>query len=136
MLPDDLRQLPYLVHTNRELGLMLRGTKPLAMFMDGARHFPDCVERYLRMFDRHVATGRFAKRVQVIPNSVERLAITEWHRIFYALPGEQWRIDAMIELRDRPGDWSEAREREEGRLLGYTEEQNDIWLARSSRLSR
>ncbi|MFK4491947.1 hypothetical protein [Bradyrhizobium sp. USDA 336] len=26
------RQLPYQVHTNRELGLMLQGTKPLAYF--------------------------------------------------------------------------------------------------------
>jgi hypothetical protein len=34
MHSEWLRQLPYLVHTNRELGLMLRGYKPLAYFMD------------------------------------------------------------------------------------------------------
>lgn len=49
------RQLPYLDHTNRELGLMLRGTKPLAYFMDIVGHEPDICIRYWRMFDRHVA---------------------------------------------------------------------------------
>ena len=131
MLPERLRQLPYLVHTNRELGLMLRGVKPLAMFMDGADCFPDCVVRYLRMFDRHAEAGRFVKRLQVIPSVDPRISIKEWHRIFYSLPAEEWRIDAMIELRARPGDWSADREREEGRLLGYTDEQNEIWQART-----
>ena len=129
MLTDGLRRLPYLVHTNREFGLMLRGVKPLAMFMDGADHFPDCVVRYLRMFDRHVAAGTFVKRLHVVPNMVERIPVKEWHQIFYALPGEEWRIDAMIELRSRPGDWSQEREREQGTLFGYTDWENDVWQA-------
>ena len=56
--PKRLRQLPYLVHTNRELGLMLRGIKPLAYFMDIIGQEPDICIRYWRMFDRHVAVGR------------------------------------------------------------------------------
>ncbi len=51
------------------------------------------------------------------------------HYIYFALPGEEWRIQAMIDLWARPGHWSRAKEREEGELLGYTPEQNDIWLS-------
>lgn len=52
MLPPALRSLPYLVHTDRELGLMLRGSKPLSIFSYTEGHEVDCVIRYLRMFDR------------------------------------------------------------------------------------
>ena len=58
MLSSLLRSLPYLVHTNRELGLMLAGEKPMASFVDGRGCFPEVVERYLRLFDRHVAERR------------------------------------------------------------------------------
>jgi hypothetical protein len=57
MLSEWLRQLPYLVHTNRELGLMLRGIKPLSYFMEAVGYEPDLCIRYWRMFDRHVAAG-------------------------------------------------------------------------------
>jgi hypothetical protein len=60
MLTKQLRQLPYLLHTNRELGLMLRGIKPLAYFADVAGREPDYLARYWRMFDRRcqrVSTG-------------------------------------------------------------------------------
>jgi len=39
------KMLPYILHTNRELGLMLAGKKPLAVFVDGQGCFPDFVER-------------------------------------------------------------------------------------------
>jgi hypothetical protein len=68
MLPG-LREHPYLIHTNRELGLMLKGTKPLAMFADGEDYFPEAVLRYLRMFDRHVESGRFTRRDMVAVDS-------------------------------------------------------------------
>jgi hypothetical protein len=60
MLSKWLRQLPYLVHTNSELGLMLKGTKLLAYFMEVVGREPDVCTRYWRMFDRHVAAGRLA----------------------------------------------------------------------------
>ena len=69
MLPERLRKLPYVVHTNRELGLMLRRAKPLAYFADIAGHEPECVVRYHRLFDRHVAAGRLIKR-----SDIERVA--------------------------------------------------------------
>jgi len=124
--------LPYQVHTNHELGMMLRGEKPLAVFVDGYDNFPTVVERYLRLFDRRVAAGQFVKREYVVPER-KRPAVLGWHTILYALPEEEWRIDAMIDLR-LSGEWSPAHEREEGRLLGYEEWQNDAWLSRFNRM--
>ena len=126
MLSERLRQLPYLVHTNRELGLMLKGRKPLAYFMDTIGHEPAICIRYWRMFDRHVALGRFIKRevIEVVPELSQR----EHRRLFYALPGHEWRIDAMLMLVNEPGAWSEDRERRFGELLGYDAWQMDYWL--------
>jgi len=49
-------------------------------------------------------------------------------RIFYALPSEERRIKALHDLRNQGRPWSEDDERREGQLLGYTEEQCDIWM--------
>src|ERR1700753_139986 len=116
-LPERLRQLPYLVHTNRELGLMLGGIKPLAYFSDTVGREPDICVRYWRMFDRHVAAGRLIKPQVVEPGP--GLPHMEYFRLFYALPGQEWRIDAMLVLLNEPGPWSDDRERRFGGLLGY-----------------
>jgi hypothetical protein len=120
--------LPYRVHTNRELGMMIRGEKPLAVFCDGYDDFPDVVLRYLRMFDRHVAAGRFVKREYVVPER-SHPKVRGWHTILYALPDEDWRIDEMIALRFNQ-EWSREAEREEGRLLGYSDWQTEVWMSR------
>jgi hypothetical protein len=130
MLPEQLRQLPYLVHTNRELGLMLRAIKPLAYFMEFVGREPDCLVRYLRLFDRHVAAGRLIKRE--VTEAFPKYSSLESRRIFYALPGQEWRVDAMLALFRQPGAWSLDRERRLGELLGYEEWQNDYWLRRRS----
>ncbi len=127
MTPTDSPPLPYLVHTNRELGLMLQGVKPLAKFADYEGHFLEVVLRYLRMFDRHVAAGRLVRRDEFFERAKGLV-----HHVYFALPGEEWRIQAMIDLTSRPGRWTLEREREEGELLGYTSEQNDIWISRQS----
>ena len=127
-LPAVLRRLPYKVHTNSELGLMLGGVKQLASFKDAYDGFPDCVLRYLRCFDRCVERGLLSKRDFVEPMSFPHLPhIRGMHTIFYTRPGEEWRIDAMIELMDRSGPWSAEREREQGALFGYEDWQNDVW---------
>jgi hypothetical protein len=123
-----LRDLPYLVHTNREFGLMLKRIKPLTYFAYIEGYEVNCVVRYLLMFDRHVEAGRFKKREVVKP--VPQLPHLSNHRIFYSLPREEWRIDSMLELVDRSGPWSNHREREFGTLLGYEEWQNEFWLSR------
>jgi hypothetical protein len=117
--------LPYLIHTNRELGLMLRGQKPLAMFAEEYDHTPDGLHRYLRMFDRHVAASRFVKRTHHVD-----AGRYQFRYIFYALPTEAWRIDRMIRLKEMPGLWTEEHEREEGELLGYEDWMNTFWVER------
>lgn len=123
MLNDLLRGLPYLVHTNRELGLMLAGAKPLACFADGKDCYPDVVSRYLRLFDRHVGTGRIIRR--------DHYSDANWgrcHRILFALPNEEWRIEAMLELILSKDQWTADKERRQGELLGYDNWMNDYWL--------
>lgn len=106
---------------------MLKGVKPLAVFTDWYDHRSDVLERYLRLFDRHAERGVFARREYV-----------QWHRrggwrgahvFLYALPHEEWRIDAMIELRADSYARTAVHERREGQLLGYEEWQNDHWIA-------
>jgi hypothetical protein len=116
---------PYIVHTNRELGLMLKGTKPLAMFYDAEGFWPDAVLRYLRLFDKHVASGRFIRRDHFAPPSIDFNYTL--HRVFFALPREEWRIDEMIQLK-QSHSWSSEHERREGELLGYEEWMNDFHL--------
>ena len=110
---------------------MLRGIKPLAIFSDSYDCFPDCVVRYLRCFDRCVDQGMFTKQEFVILVSLPHLPhVRGIHRIYYTLPGEEWRVSAMIELFDREGPWSAEREWEFGKLLGYEDWQNKIWAER------
>jgi hypothetical protein len=109
---------------------MLRGTKPLTVFSDWHGPRSDVIDRYLRMFDRHVDRGALVKRqYDQRPSHNDRPAV--WV-ILYDLPDQEWRIDEMIQLRSRlysGTQWSEEDERLEGRLLGYEEWQNDIWIA-------
>lgn len=123
MLNDLLTSLPYLVHTNRELGLMLAGKKPLASFADGRDRFPEVVSRYLRLFDRHVASGKIAR--------FDHFSEASWgdcHHILFALPGEEWRFQAMLDLVLCDEPWTIAHERRQGELLGYDDWMNDYWL--------
>jgi hypothetical protein len=128
---DDL---PYQVHTNRELLLMLAGTKPLAVFTGS---FPDVdpIELPEKPYQVHVDFGRIIKREQILPPDEKspkrkdvRLGI---RRLLYALPNEQWRIDAyllLLKTAEKAG-WNEGFERMEGSLLGYEDWQNDAYIA-------
>ena len=126
MLPESLRSRPYLVHTNRELGLMLSGRKPLAAFRWIEGYEVDAELRYLRMFDRHVRRGRFIRweRTQPVPKLPGVLDVS----VFYTLPGEEWRVEAYRELFSFTGKWTISHERRQGELLGYTDWQNDFHL--------
>ena len=128
---DSRFGLPYRVHTNFELGMMLRGEKPLTVFYDWEDAIHPAVKRYIRMFDRHVAAGRFVRRDVMTPRD-DALNVPGGWMVLFALPNEAWRIEAMIDLKKSlgPVDWSAAHERREGELLGYEDWQNDIWLAR------
>jgi len=125
---------PYKIHTNRELLLMLAGTKPLAAFTD---NYPSQDGLYIvpeREFEPHVKTGLIVKREEIIPprpgDPVLNGQRIGKRRVLYALRGEEWRIDAYILLwttADKTG-WNEGFERLEGSLLGYEDWQNDFHM--------
>lgn len=105
---------------------MLRGTKPLAVFADGYGFFPDCVLRYLRLFDRHVESGKLSKREFVIPTDANP-SVRGIHYVMYSLAAEEWRLDAMAELK-LSTTWSRDKERKEGELLGYSAAECDAYM--------
>lgn len=109
-LPD----LPYLIHTNREPGLMLKGVKPVARVSDAEGRFPELLLRYVRMFDRHVASGVFTRHDEMVPDH----EFGPLHHVYFARKGDEWRIGAMIDLLAPPGRWTRERERREGEWLG------------------
>lgn len=123
---DDL---PYRIHTDRELALMLAGTKPLASFVGAYPPNPQFEEIPERLFDPYVEAGKFIKRefVELISHGQVRCL----RRILYSLTSESWRIDAYILLLQIAGKtgWNEALERFEGALLGYEEWQSDAYFA-------
>lgn len=117
---------PYLLHTNRELLLMLDARKPLSVFADeeplpgsNSLLFPEA------KFDAYVAAGRFVKYEYAEPVDNCRRRV-RW--VFYALPEEAWRIKAYILLNEtsKRSGWNEGFERMEGSLLGYSDQENDI----------
>jgi hypothetical protein len=133
-LPSHLSEktLGYPIHTNRELGMVLRREKPLAIFSEVKDAFPEVLLRYLRMFDRHAQSGELVRREhrETVDIRDERRTVLT---ILYALPEEAWRIDAMLDLRRSASAWTMEDERQEGMLLGYTDAQNDAWIASRTR---
>ena len=111
--------LSYQIHTNRELDLMIAKSKPMAVFYKnikeefdiyGGQNFEELYKKY-----------SFEKRV-IRRNNTEYT--------FFTLPKEQWRVEAymlMLGVRDSLGN-NRHTEWLEGRLLGYTEEQNKEFL--------
>ncbi|TBD09791.1 hypothetical protein [Rhizobium ruizarguesonis] len=124
----SIRNVPYLVHTNFELPLMLEGRKKLA-------RFTDVLPRTEEAFDRWVEKGVFHKEVFVepIPESLIPYLIDPSHRavrdVYYTLKGEEWRIPAMNLLWKAGVGWNEYFERLEGMLFGYEDWQIDWWIA-------
>lgn len=125
MATDDL---PYQIHTNRELALMLAGEKPLSVFAESLPPSSEVEEIPERLFDPYVATGRFIKKEYIEP--VQAGSEVMIRRVLYAFPTEYWRINAYILLLEtaKKSGWSEGFERMEGSLLGYTDQQNEAYI--------
>jgi hypothetical protein len=123
---DDL---PYKVHTGRELKLMLAGEKPMSVF---GRRYPSPMEEPnadRQPFAKWVECGRL-RRYEGIVFDGDALDTGIAYTI-YTLPKEFWRAEAYLLLKKngaRSG-WSAGMERAEGMLLGYSNEQIDIYLA-------
>jgi hypothetical protein len=134
--PSD--ELPYKIHTNRELYLMLKGAKPLAAFVDQYPSNPECEVIPERLFEPYVRSGRFLKHEHIYSESSAKGKELKFRRVLYALPEEQWRIPAYLLVWKTAGKigWNEAFERMEGSLLGYEDWQNDAHMQMSRRVGR
>jgi hypothetical protein len=135
----SIGDVPYLVHTGYELALMLDGMKPFAKFSieypTEPGEFADEV-----LFEPHVRSGLLVKRVMDEPfappiRTRSGRVFEGTRQVFYACRGEEWRIDAYLLLWQqlKHGSWNETLERLDGSLLGYTDAQNDWWVARRRR---
>lgn len=128
-----MKELPYKSHTGHELTLMLEGRKPFSVFEEVIYSDSREDENSL-LFLKHAEEGRFAYHEQKdmwgdthVING--RVAIGVRLRLF-ALRNEAWRIEAYLLMakasRGRP--WNDSLENLLGLLLGYSEEENRIWL--------
>ncbi|MBR9901947.1 MAG: hemin receptor [Rhodospirillales bacterium] len=123
---DDDVELPPGIgpHNDRELELMLAGTKPMAMFSDAVHvsdYFPEAD------FAPHVETGRIVRVEEIIPRPPHHMRY-----LLYALPGEEWRIEeALVMVRNlcagtvKDHDADSARM---GALLGYSDEEIEAFM--------
>ena len=127
----SMADYPYPLHTDRELEMMLAGTKPFAVFShERVEGFEKCDALAGQDFETYAQSGAMSEHVRTIRHTPSGTDIDYY---FYALPGEEWRVEAylmLLELLDR-GAWCRQLEWLEGRLLGYTDEQNEYHLARA-----
>ena len=125
MMDDELTLPPGIgPHNDRELELMLAGTKPMAMFSDALHvsdYFPDAD------FAPHVTAGTIIRVEEIIPRPP-----FEMRYLFFALPGEEWRIEeALIMSRNLCAGTvidHDADSARMGELLGYASEDIDTFL--------
>jgi len=121
--------LPYRLHTGRELRMMLAGVKPLAVFSDVYEDDPSPWCFPTDVFEPHVRAGTLVKR-EFVELADERVRV-----LLYALAPEAWRIDAYILVSQAAlhEGWNDALTRMVGTLLGYAHWQNDVHLQRVRR---
>lgn len=127
--------VPYLIHTNFELPLMLDGRKPLAVF--GDVYPSDWFDELLEPFEPFVASGQILRRIIDTPVPAlkqQHPDLDGMRDVLFALPDEAWRINAYIrDILNRSRDWDDDLERLQGSLLGYEDWQNDWWIEQRSR---
>lgn len=108
-------------HGGRELDLMKKGAKPVCMFNEDAGE--RCSSK--NEFDECVSSGLFVKRTRQRVADASAGTSSPAARVFYALPGEEWRIDALdlvLDVYVEFGGWRPDLERVIGRLLGHSAE--------------
>ena len=127
------REVPYLVHTDYELVLMIEGRKQFARM--GGEHYPPNCHIDEDLFDRCVAQGLLHKEVE-LERYAEPLRLKDgrvfegFRTVYYTRKGEEWRIPAwkVISKASGKSGWNESFERLEGMLFGYEDWQNDWWI--------
>jgi hypothetical protein len=127
--------VPYFIHTNYELALMLDGIKPLAVFSYTAS--ASIIDDVMSRFAPFVALNRIDLTEERYPlidrDGGERIMVD----LFYTLPGEAWRIELYRDLLRlmRRGAWNDVCEQMESLLLGYTLT-DVVWWSRHGWWSR
>ena len=128
-----LRAVPYVVHTNNELFLLLDGTKKFARI---GLEYPPLRHDDEALFDGHVAAGVLHKEVELCPfaktiRTKDGRSFDGSRYVYYTLKGEEWRIQAwkLLAASFEKTGWNETYERLEGMLFGYEEWQMDWWIA-------
>jgi hypothetical protein len=127
------RDIPYLVHTNYELALMIEGRKQFARM--GGDYYPPDRHKDEELFDRCVAQGLLHKEVE-LEKFAELLRLKDgrvfegFRTVYYTRKGEEWRIPAwkLVSKASGKSGWNEHFERLEGMLFGYEDWQNDWWI--------
>ncbi|RYG58374.1 MAG: hemin receptor [Alphaproteobacteria bacterium] len=116
-------------HEDRELELLLAGTKPLArLTSEPTVGFMANLDPFIP----HVISG---KLVQVDVPSEDGLTITH----YFCLPTEEWRIkvlevmQAVMEMEDKGGFTEDDLDRLDGTLLGYTKSDIEAFIAHIKR---
>ena len=124
---------PYLIHTNRELSLMLKGQKPMAVFAhQKVEGFTKANALSHQDFTTHVASGLFAEHCRTLELGGPSATAVTVDYYFYTATGHDWRANAywqVISTLHSGRGWCAALERLEGELLGYTDAQNDYHIA-------
>src|SRR5262245_40959396 len=113
---SGLYEIPYLVHTNYELPLLLDGRKKLAL-MSGA--YPPAAFYGEERFDHWVAEGALHREEVVEPFERPIGDFQGLRTVYYTPKGEAWRIPAHKLIRkaaEKAGGWNEHFERLEGML--------------------
>lgn len=105
--------IPYLIHTNFELPLMLDGRKPLAVF--GDVYPSDWFDDLLEPFEPYVASGQILRRILDTPVPALKQHdpdLDGMRDVLFALPDHAWRIDAYVkDILNRTRDWDDDLER-------------------------
>jgi hypothetical protein len=135
-----LRMVPYLVHTNFELLLLINGTKQFARELDlypPHQHFNE------DLFDRFVLEGVLHKEVFLDPSPApikprDGRIYDGSREVCYTRKGQEWRIPAwrLIRAASQKSGWNDHFERLQGMLFGYEEWQMDWWIAHIQELRR
>lgn len=125
---DDTLKIPEGVgpHEGRELELMLSGDKPLACFSDV---IPPSFDFPEEEFAPYVRQGKIKKAEFQYLYPEREIAV---RKLFYARSGEEWRIDRLHEIYKAifsgQRKSSDVDDREIGKLLGYNDNQIDVFL--------
>jgi hypothetical protein len=123
-----LSRVPFLIHTNYELPLLLEGRKKLAkMYYE----YPPMRFPGEERFDRWVHEGLLYKEVDVEPFDRSIKGFEGVRTVYYTPKGEEWRVPAMkliYRAAGQSGGWNEHFERLEGMLFGYEDWQNNWWI--------